>query len=252
MVHGSDFLTEKPDNYAYAYMFRDNKNIVSISDDFFNIKNSFRAFQFIFDNSSLTNVNIYNVDNGLYMYAFRNSMLKKVTFFAKERCTVQCFVNSFYNTAIEELDITYDSIEYGALNSIADSCKFLKKVIIRATSIIYIESNTSYSNYFKSAFANCPLLNNVTFLVANIPLSKRISNNWLTSVAEEGTIILNKNITWNPEDYRNGNIDNIEGSATLGETITWGIPAGWEVKYCDPDNLDDVRDYREIDKAWNE
>jgi hypothetical protein len=67
MVHGSDFLTGTPDSYACAYMFRYNKNIVSISDDFFNIKNSFRAFQFIFDSSSLTNVNIYNVNNGLYM-----------------------------------------------------------------------------------------------------------------------------------------------------------------------------------------
>jgi hypothetical protein len=168
-------------------------------------------------------------------------MLKKVTFFAKDSCSVQCFSNAFYNTSIEELDIPYKSIQYGALNTFASSCKYLKKVIIRATSIAYAESLTAYSDYFKSAFSNCSLLNNVTFLVANIPLSKRISNNWLTNVAEEGTIILNKNITWNPEDYRNGNIDNIEGSVTLGETITWGIPAGWEIKYCDPDNIDDVR-----------
>ena len=100
------------------------------------------------------------------------------------------------------------------------------------------------------AFRNCKNLKKVWYL-STLPLSDKFDY-WLTGVAEEGTIILNKNINWNPEDYRNGNIDNIEGSATFDKTITWGIPTGWEVKYCDPDNINDVRDYREIDKAWNE
>jgi hypothetical protein len=60
-------------------------------------------------------------------------------------------------------------------------------------------------------------------------------SSWVRGVSPTGTMVLNKNIEWNPEDYRGVN----------------GIPEGWEVKYCDPDNLDDVRDYREIDKAWD-
>jgi hypothetical protein len=59
-------------------------------------------------------------------------------------------------------------------------------------------------------------------------------NSWVDNVSPTGTIVLNKNIEWNPEDYRGVN----------------GIPEGWEVKYCDPDNLDDIRDYREIDQPW--
>ena len=34
---------------------------------------------------------------------------------------------------------------------------------------------------------------------------------------------------WNPEDYRGMD----------------GVPVGWEVKYCDPDNLDDIRDNKD-------
>lgn len=250
MIHGSDFLTGKNDQYSYSWMFRNNKNIVSISENLLNVPVSFRDFYGIFENSSIRNVDIHRFNNGVYYYAFKNSTLEKVNITSSSSLPTQCFTESFSGTQIQELDIPCKSIQYAGLLTAATSCKYLTKVIIRATSITYNESNTNYFNYFKSSFQNCSALNSVIFLVANIPLSKRISDNWLTGVAEEGTIILNKNITWNPEDYRNGNIDNVEGSVTLGETITWGIPANWEVKYCDPDNIDDVRDYREIDQPW--
>ena len=250
MIHGSDFLTEKNDQYSYSWMFKNNKNIVSISENLLNVPVSFRDFYGIFENSSIRNVDIHRFNNGVYYYAFKNSTLEKVNITSSSSLPTQCFTESFSGTQIQELDIPCKSIQYAGLLTAATSCKYLTKVIIRATSITYNESNTNYFNYFKSSFQNCSALNSVIFLVANIPLSKRISDNWLTGVAEEGTIILNKNITWNPEDYRNGNIDNVEGSVTLGETITWGIPANWEVKYCDPDNIDDVRDYREIDQPW--
>lgn len=84
-------------------------------------------------------------------------------------------------------------------------------------------------------FNNCISLNYITDLSLPIPNSITQSNyQWVNGVAPKGTIVLNKNIEWNPEDYRGAN----------------GIPAGWEVKYCDPDNLDDIRDYREVDQPW--
>lgn len=86
-------------------------------------------------------------------------------------------------------------------------------------------------------FENCINLEYIVLLQLD-PFTNTATNDfqyWVNNISPTGTIVLNKNIEWNPEDYRGVN----------------GIPAGWEVKYCDPDNLDDIRDYREIDKAWN-
>jgi hypothetical protein len=91
----------------------------------------------------------------------------------------------------------------------------------------------------------CKSLKEVWWLPLHAPVSSANAQ-WLDGVASEGTVYLNKNITWNPEDYKNGslNANNVK--------ITWGFPVNWAIKYCDPDNIDDVRDYREIDKAWDE
>lgn len=43
---------------------------------------------------------------------------------------------------------------------------------------------------------------------------------------QEYVIVLDKNIEWNPENYRG----------------TSGIPNRWKVRYCDPDNIEDIRD----------
>ena len=94
------------------------------------------------------------------------------------------------------------------------------------------------------AFKNCKNLKKVWYL-STLPLSDKFDN-WLTGVAEEGTIILNKNITWNPEDYRNGNYTT--NSNGEGVKITWGFPGTpetWPIKYCNPANPTDIRDSRE-------
>ena len=84
-------------------------------------------------------------------------------------------------------------------------------------------------------YSNCSNLDYIFILTLGAPTTTNNTiTKWVDNVAPKGTIVLNKNIEWNPEDYRGVN----------------GIPVGWEVKYCDPDNLDDIRDYREIDKAW--
>lgn len=110
--------------------------------------------------------------------------------------------------------------------------------LVEIPDLLAVEMNL---NSYNSIFNSCKKVNYIKALFSTTP-SADYNRAWNTGVASTGTIVLNKNIEWNPEDYRNGKVDNIEGSATLGETITWGIPAGWTVKYCDPDNIEDVRD----------
>lgn len=111
-----------------------------------------------------------------------------------------------------------------------ENCFKLKK-----SPILCYQGQLQYG--YRYMFNGCSSLDYIVCLEIDALNSITQSNYlWVSGVAPKGTIVLNKNIEWNPEDYRGVN----------------GIPVGWEVKYCDPDNLDDVRDYREIDKAWNE
>ena len=103
---------------------------------------------------------------------------------------------------------------------------------LKKSPVIY---DGQYSTSHQGMFTDCISLNYVICLFTDPPMSATNStSNWMSGVSKKGTIVLNKNIEWNPEDYRGVN----------------GIPVGWEVKYCDPDNLDDIRDYREIDQPW--
>lgn len=109
------------------------------------------------------------------------------------------------------------------------NCYKLKK-----SPILHHQSMELYSNRYM--FQNCISLDYIVLLMLDsFSVQSNAWTSWVNGVAPKGTIVLNKNIEWNPEDYRGVS----------------GIPEGWEVKYCDPDNLDDIRDYREIDKAWD-
>jgi hypothetical protein len=101
--------------------------------------------------------------------------------------------------------------------------------------ILYYQGQLQYG--YRYMYNGCNNLKYIVCLEID-PFNSVAQSNyqWVAGVASKGTMVLNKNIEWNPEDYRGVN----------------GIPEGWEVKYCDPDNLDDVRDYRESDKAWDE
>ena len=102
---------------------------------------------------------------------------------------------------------------------------------------IIIEDHTPKPYALRGMFLDCFNLRYIKLITTLAPdADTQFMYTWVQNVAPKGTIVLNKNIEWNPEDYRGVN----------------GIPAGWEVKYCDPDNLDDIRESREIDKAWNE
>jgi hypothetical protein len=98
--------------------------------------------------------------------------------------------------------------------------------------IIYIKK--AGDDALRNMFRGASNINYVIVLAEELS-EYRPFQTWLYKAASSGTIVLNKNITWNPTEV-------------LGL-----IPSSnWEVKYCDPDNLDDIRDYREIDKAWDE
>lgn len=112
---------------------------------------------------------------------------------------------------------------------------FLNNYNLKKSPILHQQVSGSLQN--RSMFENCINLEYIVLLQLD-PFTNTATNDfiyWVNNVSPTGTIVLNKNIEWNPEDYRG----------------TSGIPEGWEVKYCDPDNLDDVRDYREVDKAWD-
>lgn len=109
---------------------------------------------------------------------------------------------------------------------------------------IVLPAITLQNQSYMMTFNNCKQINNITLLTTDAP-SKKTMRDCFKGVASEGTIILNKNIEWDPEIYRNGKTDKVEGSVTLNETITWGFPGTpetWPIKYCDPDDITDVRD----------
>lgn len=113
---------------------------------------------------------------------------------------------------------------------------FLNDYNLKKSPILHQKESVNLQN--RNMFENCINLKYIVLLQLD-PFTNTVTADfqyWVQSVSPTGTIVLNKNIEWNPDDYRGVN----------------GIPAGWEVKYCDPDNIDDVRDYREIDKVWNE
>lgn len=143
-----------------------------------------------------------------------------------------CFTNNYSLTTppptIELSEMYTSGLEY-----IFSGCFNMEESPI----IIADSYNDAQSYACRHAFNGCRKLKYITFLPLPAPDSAtQYMYNWVSNVAPKGTIVLNKNIEWNPEDYRGVN----------------GIPVGWKVKYCDPDNLDDIRDYREIDKAWDE
>ena len=194
-------------SYAFMELFYNNIKIISATDDFITFssigvnacQNMFKqCFNFV---SSLTN---------FFTTIYSN-----------------CYNSMYYGTKIEEIILPARKSAGGCYRNIATHCYSLKKAII------CIENLTETCLY--GAFSNCRELNHITLLILPPPNSVNNSmTSWVSGVSPTGTIVLNKNIEWNPEDYRGVN----------------GIPAGWEVKYCDPDNLDDIRDYREIDQPW--
>lgn len=259
MLHGMDWTLDNFDtsvsNYGLAYLFQNTKP-VSVSEDFFNVKStSFRSCYFMFYDSEylkgpIVIDNIGTLGSGAFSSAFYKCSIDEITI-TNANLSVQAFTNAFYSTNIKKISLPATYIYYGAYANMCEKCVDLEEVFINGRRL-QIYDNPAYINHLNKAFFGCEKLSKVTYLVTN-PFAKKYTNNWLTGVAENGTIILNKNIEWDPEIYRNGKIDNIEGSETLGQTITWGIPGTpetWPIKYCDPDNITDIRDYREKDQSW--
>lgn len=251
MLHGMDWTLDNFDtsvsNYGLANLFQYSKS-VSVSEDFFNFKSSsFRSCYQMFYNSdylkeSIIINNISTLGDGAFSGAFYNCSIDEITIM-NTNTGVQCFSQAFLSTNIKKISLPATYIYRSAYSHICEECGNLEEVFINGRRL-QIYDLDSYNDHLAKAFYKCSNLSKVTYLVID-PFTKKHTNNWLTGVAEKGTIIFNKLITWNPEDYRNGKTDNIEGSVTFNETITWGIPEGWEIKYCDPNDPTDIRGSRE-------
>lgn len=194
-------------NYAFMALFNNNIKIISATDDFITFSSiGASACQNMFKQCSNFVSSLTNFFTTIYS---------------------SCYNSMYYGTKIEEIILPARKSAGGCYRNIATHCYSLKKAII------CIENLTETCLY--GAFTNCNKLNHITLLI--LPPPNSVNNSmgyWVSGVSPTGTIVLNKNIEWNPDDYRGVN----------------GIPEGWEVKYCDPDNLDDIRDYREIDQPW--
>lgn len=257
MLHGKDwtldnFDTSVPSSYGLAFLFQSSK-AVSVSEDFFRFTaNSYRScYQMFYGSGYLKESIIINsigaLGSGAFYSAFESCPIDEIII-TNTSISIQAFIGAFLSTNIKKISLPATYIYYGSYNSICKNCKNLEEVFINGRNL-QIFDLPAYTNHLKEAFYGCSFLSKVTYLVTN-PFAKKYTNNWLTGVAENGTIILNKNIEWDPKDYMNGNTDNIEGSETLEQTITWGIPKGWTILYCDPDDITDIRSYREKDQPW--
>jgi hypothetical protein len=82
--------------------------------------------------------------------------------------------------------------------------------------IEFIDVILNYHN-LEDLFYQCNKLREITFLYPNSIIN---NSNWVIGVASNGVIYLNKDITYDPEQYRGIN----------------GIPDNWEIRYIDVSN----------------
>lgn len=232
IIYGDDFEGKQPStDYDFARLFAKSK-LAEISDDFLYYLLPARGFYSAFEYSQLTYARINTPIFGtttVFSGAFANSALEKVDI-VTTFLTIDLFVSAFKNTRIQSLYLPSKKWASGAYSNIARDCGQLKSVRIDSLAL-----GTYQLNY---AFYNCLNLSSVV-LMSTTALGEAYTNYWLRNVSETGVIALNKNIDWDPETLRNGLAD-----PTTGKTITWGIPAGWTIRYCDPDNPSDIRDYK--------
>jgi hypothetical protein len=80
-----------------------------------------------------------------------------------------------------------------------------------------------------AAFKNCSGLNFIKIGWKQWANPSSLSPSWVEGVSSQGTFVMPYNIEFDPESIRG----------------IHGIPEGWELKYYDPDNPDDVRDNKE-------
>lgn len=170
-----------------------------------------------------------------YSSMYRKTKIKKAPNILAKACngTLASLMSYMFDDCTELVEgpsnLYIETIGQSTYEGIFQNCYKLKKA-----PVIHQKTSGSLSNRYM--FSSCINLEYIVLLQLD-PFTNTTTNDfqyWVTNVSSKGTIVLNKNIEWNPEDYRG----------------TSGIPEGWEVKYCDPDNIDDVRDYREIDQPW--
>lgn len=245
-VLNPDFLpVEKLSSYCFYQMFA---NCVELEDADLEIPSTEQlrisgVYYSMFYNCSKLRQGIRRLNHTLGAYCCLSmyhgcSALEKGTDVTAENSASTSAINKMYymcsnlvnppivNASLSEANFAWDSFR---------SCTSLIK-----TPIIRGLFTTARSWIY--AFMGCKSLKEVWWLPLHAP-TLGVNAQWLDNVASEGIVYLNKNITWKPEDYRNGS----DTTNSSGESvkITWGFPGTpetWPIKYCDPDNISDVRD----------
>ena len=195
-----------------------------------------RAYYYMFYNCSKLRQGIRRLNHAMGSYTcqgmyYNCSKLERGTDITTENRASTEAIYGMYYSCYNLVNPPIINITGGEANFAWDSfrnCTSLQKTpIIRGSFLI--TRNWLY------AFMGCKSLKEVWWLPLHAP--KQESNaQWLDNVASEGTVYLNKNITWNPENYRNGSYTTNSSGESV--KITWGFPANWAIKYCDPVTLE--------------
>lgn len=174
------------------------------------------------------------IGQAAYGSMYRSTKIKKAPQILVDTYSGSSAMNYMFSDCID-LEMPPSNLFMKGVQQQSNEGMFQNCYKLKKTPILHQQSAASLSNRYM--FQNCISLDYIVLLMLDsFSVQSNAWSSWVSVVSPKGTIVLNKNIEWNPEDYRGVN----------------GIPAGWKVKYCDPDNIDDIRDYREIDKAWNE
>ena len=138
--------------------------------------------------------------------------------------TPYCYASMFYNCSL------LTSASALPVKTLANSCySSMFSGCTSLTTAPELPATTLTTGCYQYMFYNCKKINYIKAMFLTTP-STTYLNNWIYGVpSSSGTFVMSKDAMWNPEDYRGMD----------------GVPVGWEVKYCDPNNLDDIRDNKD-------
>lgn len=214
-----DFPFTTVGNYGCYQMFFGSRNLKTAKEIRATTLNT-SSLQEMFKNcSSLVNITselpALNVPSSAYMEMFRAcSMLDNIPIIRATTVGsngMRSMFNSCTSLVTINSDLPATNLSTNSYYGMFYNCSNLKK----APSIL--ATNVAYSGSLSVIFYGCSKLNEIKAMFTTTPSSTYMSQ-WVQNVASSGTITLNSNIQWDPDNYRGVN----------------GIPANWTVAYDTP------------------
>ena len=186
-------------------------------------------FSFLFYNSK-TLINTQNLilplkiltKKGTYTSLFQNC--SNIETFIKclpsERIYASCYHYMFNGTLVTNTDVSNILQNITRCENYSCCGMFLNCVNITSVNLMNITYNKNSGMY--AMFLNCKQLNTVYVPRLNYNNNQDEFYIWLQDVSTTGTIYIPYDVDWRTAP-RNGD----------------GIPAGWEIKYIDPDTMEE-------------